>query len=109
MKGEFAPIYLGMGRGLAALTRATHTAKHHLLHSPSVSGSKKKKKTRAKGEYPDAVISSADKFVNKSFLKKGAHIQNPNPPLPDPIQPNPFTQSRGAETLKTVGVNPSRR
>ena len=46
----------------------------------------------AEVEYPDAVISSADKFVNKSFLRKVAHIQDANPTLPDPIRPNPFTK-----------------
>lgn len=41
---------------------------------------------------PDAVISSADKFVNKSFLRKVAYIQDTNSTLPDPVRPNPFTR-----------------
>ncbi|KAF4368046.1 uncharacterized protein LOC115706021 [Cannabis sativa] len=109
MKGEFVPIYMVMGMVLAALTMATHTAKQQLLHSPSVNVSKKKRETVAEVDYPDAAIISADKFINKSFLRKVAHIQDANPTLPDPTRPNPFTQSRETETLKTVGVNPSRQ
>ncbi|PON35657.1 ribosome biogenesis NEP1-like protein [Parasponia andersonii] len=108
MKGEFAPIYMVMGMVVAAVTIATHTAKQQLLHSPAVNINKKKRETMPEVDDPDAVISSADNFVNKSFLRKVAHIQDADPTLSDPVRPNPFTRSRNAETLKTVGVDPSR-
>ncbi|EXB96156.1 hypothetical protein L484_017004 [Morus notabilis] len=108
MKGEFAPIYMVMGMVVVAVTIATHTAKQQLLHSPAVNINKKKRETMPEVDDPDGVISSADKFVNKSFLRKVAHIQDHNPTLRDPVRPNPFTRPRNAETLKTVGVDPSR-
>ena len=79
MKGEFAPIYIVMGMVAAALTIATHTAKQQLLHSPTVHVSKKKRETMPEVDDPDGVINCASNFVNKSFLRKVAHIQDTDP------------------------------
>ncbi|XP_059448903.1 uncharacterized protein LOC132180074 isoform X2 [Corylus avellana] len=108
MRAEFAPIYMVMGMVVVAMSIATHTAKQQLMHSPAVHVSKKRRESLPEVEDPDGVLSSADKFVNKSFLRKVAHIQDSKPTLPDPVRPNPFTRPRNADTLKSAGVDPAR-
>ncbi|XP_062160642.1 uncharacterized protein LOC133867884 [Alnus glutinosa] len=108
MKAEFTPIYVVLGLVAVAVSIGTHTAKQQLMHSPTVHVSKKRRESMPEVEDPDRVISSADKFVNKSFLRKVAHIQDNKPTLPDPIRPDPFTSPRNAETLKSAGVDPAR-
>lgn len=93
MKGEYAPIYIVMGMVAVAVSIGTHTAKQQLLHSPVVNLNKKKRESIPEVEDPDTVITSADKFINKSFLRKVAHIQNDTKTLPDPVHPDPFTRS----------------
>lgn len=93
MKAEFAPIYMVLGMVVVAVSIGTHTAKQQLMHSPTVYLSKKRRESMPEVEDPDRVISSADKFVNKSFLRKVAHIQDNKPTLPDPVHPDPFTRS----------------
>jgi hypothetical protein len=93
MKAEFAPIYMVMGMVVVAVSIATHTAKQQLMHSPTVHVSKKRRESLPEVEDPDGVLSSADKFVNKSFLRKVSHIQDSKPTLPDPVLPDPFTRS----------------
>lgn len=93
MKAEFTPIYVVLGLVVVAASIGTHTAKQQLMHSPTVHVSKKRRESMPEVEDPDRVISSADKFVNKSFLRKVAHIQDNKPTLPDPIRPDPFTRS----------------
>lgn len=94
-----------MGMVLAALAMATHTEKQQLIHFPSISLSKKKRETLREMEAPNNTINSADKFINKSFLRKLAHIQEGNPSSIDPSQHNPIAKPRNTETLKTAGVN----
>ncbi|XP_031268075.1 uncharacterized protein LOC116126529 [Pistacia vera] len=108
MTGEFAPVYMVLGMLVVALTIGTHTAKQQLAHCPNVSVSKKKRRSISEVEEPDHAVSSADRFVNKSFLRKVAHIQDNKQNLPSPTRPNPFTSPRNVETLKTAGANPSR-
>ncbi|XP_057981270.1 uncharacterized protein LOC131166711 [Malania oleifera] len=104
-----APMYMMLGMVLVAVTIGAHTAKQQLVHSPTVQVSKKKRECVPEVEEPDLVVDSADKFINKSFLRKIAHIQENNHTLPDTTRVDPFTRPREAETLKSVGVNPSRR
>ncbi|XP_023513989.1 uncharacterized protein LOC111778418 [Cucurbita pepo subsp. pepo] len=76
MKGEYAPVYIVLGFVGIVLMMGTHTAKQQLLHSPVVNVSKKKRESIPEVEEPDTVINSADKFINKSILRKVAHIQD---------------------------------
>ncbi|XP_030469232.1 uncharacterized protein LOC115687722 isoform X2 [Syzygium oleosum] len=108
MRGEYAPLGMVLAMVLVAMMMATHTAKQQLVHSPGVKVSKKKRETVPEVEDPDGVISSADKFLNKSFLRKVAHIQEDTRTIPDPVRANPYTKPREAETLKMAGVNPAR-
>lgn len=91
-RAEFAPIYIVMGMVVGALTMGTHTAKQQLMHSPSVQVSKKRREMIPEVEDPDHSINAADKFLNKSFLRKIAHIQEDKRTLPDPVRANPYTR-----------------
>lgn len=98
--GEFAPIYVVLGLLAVAVTIGTHTIKQQLAHSPSVSLSKKKRSSFSEVEDPESAVNSSDKFVNKSFLRKVAHIQDDNRVLPDTARPDHFTRAGNAHTLK---------
>ncbi|EEF50134.1 conserved hypothetical protein [Ricinus communis] len=108
LMGEFAPVYMVMGFVSVAIGIGLHTAKQQLVHSPSVNISKKRRESLPEVDIPEVVSCNGDKFINKSFLRKVAHIQKDKRTLPDPTLPNPYTRSREAETLATVGVNPRR-
>ncbi|XP_051116091.1 uncharacterized protein LOC127241204, partial [Andrographis paniculata] len=93
---------LGIIGGLvgAAGCIAIHTAKQQLFHSPSVQVTKQKRECIPEVDNPDAVIKSASKFENKSFLRKIAHIQGKES-IPHSRRP----QNRETETLKSIGIN----
>ncbi|XP_039172687.1 uncharacterized protein LOC104453110 isoform X2 [Eucalyptus grandis] len=109
LRGEYAPVGMVFAMLLVAMTIGMHTMKQQLAHSPGVRVSKKKRETVPEVDDPDSVVRSADKFLNKSFLRKVAHIQENKRTLPDPVRANPYTKPREAETLKMAGVNPTRR
>ncbi|KAA8532273.1 hypothetical protein F0562_032306 [Nyssa sinensis] len=92
ISGEFAPVYMVLGMIMVALSIGAHTAKQQLLHSPGVRINKKKRESIPEVDDPDAVVGSADKFVNKSFLRKVAHIQDHDRVLSDPVRAEPFTR-----------------
>lgn len=92
MRSEYAPLGMVLAMVLVAMMMGTHTAKQQLVHSPGVKVSKKKRETVPEVEDPDGVISSADKFLNKSFLRKVAHIQEDTRTIPDPVRANPYTK-----------------
>ncbi|KAG8648402.1 hypothetical protein MANES_09G173000v8 [Manihot esculenta] len=98
LTGEFAPVYIVMGMVVVAISIGVHTVKQQLVHSPAVNITKKRRGSMPEVDIPDAVTSNGNKFINKSFLRKVAHIQ-------DDKRPDPFTRSRNAQTLSTVGVN----
>ncbi|KAK9276754.1 hypothetical protein L1049_006290 [Liquidambar formosana] len=104
VKGEFAPVYMVMGMLLVAMSIGAHTAKQQLVHSPSVRVSKKRRKSIPEVEDPDRVVASADKFVNKSFLRKVAHIQEHHPTLPHPAAPHPFTRWWEMQMMRAVNA-----
>ncbi|CAL9076015.1 unnamed protein product, partial [Musa textilis] len=97
------------GLVVVALSIGGHTAKQQLVHSPSVWVSKKKRESIRVVEMPDQVAGEAGRFVDKSFLRKVAHIQDLDAArsgTSDPIRPVPFNTPRATESLKSVGVNP---
>ncbi|BFG15959.1 hypothetical protein CerSpe_022330 [Prunus speciosa] len=109
-KAENAPVAIVLGFITVPIIIGLHSLKQQLMHAPSVVFDKKKRESMFEVEEPDVAMSSSDKFINKSFLRKVGHIQDPgNPTMPDPVQRDAFTRPRTAETLKTVGVDPSRR
>ncbi|XP_024928014.1 uncharacterized protein LOC107413276 isoform X1 [Ziziphus jujuba] len=104
IKGEFAPVMVVMGMVVVAMAIGTHTAKQQLMHSPTVYINKKKRETMPEVSDPDGVLRSADKFVNKSFFRKVAHIQENKNTLPDPTRPNPFTTYTGLEMWRALNL-----
>lgn len=83
-------IVLGM-TGTAVML-AGHTAFQQLARAPSVHVNKRRRETMPEVEEPDRTIECADKFINRSMLRKVAHIQQTNPTITDTVHPNPFTQ-----------------
>ncbi|XP_054795154.1 uncharacterized protein LOC129300605 isoform X2 [Prosopis cineraria] len=104
--GEWAPVQIVFGMVSVAVMLAAHTAYQQLVRSPSVHVNKKRRESMPEVDEPDLTIDSADKFINRSMLRKVAHIQENKNTLSDPVHPNPFTHPRTAETLKTAGVEP---
>ncbi|XVE66142.1 hypothetical protein DITRI_Ditri08aG0056700 [Diplodiscus trichospermus] len=96
--GEYAPIAVVGAMVLVALGIAIHTAKQQLCHSPGVVITKKRRGSIPEADDPVETLASANKFLNKSFLRKVAHIQDDRRTLPDPSRPDPFTRPRKAET-----------
>ncbi|KAK1319260.1 hypothetical protein QJS10_CPB04g00065 [Acorus calamus] len=109
MRGEFVPVYVVLGMIVVAVSIGAHTAKQHLVHSPGVYVSKKKRESVPEVDDPDRVADEADKFVTKSFLRKVAHIQDFDAiraGLSDPTRADPFAHPRTVESLKSVGLDP---
>ncbi|KAI9089754.1 hypothetical protein K1719_029047 [Acacia pycnantha] len=102
--GEWAPIQIVFGMVSVAVMLAAHTAFQQLARAPSVHVNKKRRESFPEVYEPDRTIDSADKFINRSMLRKVAHIQENRNTLSDPVHPNPFTHPRTAVTLKTAGV-----
>ncbi|KAK7308041.1 hypothetical protein VNO77_41632 [Canavalia gladiata] len=108
-KAELAPVYIVCGMVVMALTIGTHTAFQQLARSPTVHINKKRRETMPEVYDPDRTMNCATKFIDGSFLRKISHIQENKATLQDPLHPNPFTHPRTAETLKTMGINTSKR
>ncbi|CAF2038995.1 unnamed protein product [Brassica napus] len=105
--GEFAPVAIIGGFVALAVAMAGHSLKQQLMHAPGVSTRKNRRAAVAEVDDPDNCVSSADKYINKSWLRKVGQIQDKSSAiLSDPTRPNPFTTPRNAETLKSVGVAP---
>ncbi|KAK7405921.1 hypothetical protein VNO78_07533 [Psophocarpus tetragonolobus] len=92
VKAEFAPIYIVCGMVGVAVAIGTHTAYQQLARSPTVHINKKRRETLTEVSDPERTINSASKFIDGSFLRKLSHIQENNPTLHDPANPNPFTR-----------------
>ncbi|MED6201688.1 hypothetical protein PIB30_097455 [Stylosanthes scabra] len=108
-KLDSVPIYMIWGFVGLAVTFACHTGFQQLARSPTVHVNKHRRETMPEVSDPDRTINCADKFINGSFLRKVAHIQDNKTTLNDTSRPNPLTAPRNAETLKTVGVDPTLR
>ncbi|XP_010418315.1 PREDICTED: uncharacterized protein LOC104703921 [Camelina sativa] len=105
--GDFAPVaIIGGFVGLTVLM-AGHSLKQQLVHAPAISTRKNRRAAVAEVDDPENCVSSADKFINKSWLRKVGQIQDKSKAiLSDPTRPNPYTTPRNAETLNSVGVAP---
>ncbi|TQD78161.1 hypothetical protein C1H46_036290 [Malus baccata] len=109
-KPQNAPVAVLLGFIMVPVAIGTHSALQQLMHAPMVVVDKSKRESMQEVDYPDVAVSSSDKFINKSFLRKVGQIQEPGSrSMPESVQHDPFTRPRTAETLKTAGVDPSRR
>ena len=93
LKFELAPLYVLLGMVGAGVIIGIHTVKQQLMHSPTVRVNKKRRVSLPEIEDPELIINNSDKFVNKSFLRKVAHIQDRKPVLPDPTRVDPYARS----------------
>lgn len=92
-KPENAPVAIVLGFITVPIIIGLHSLKQQLMHAPSVVFDKKKRESMFEVEQPDVAMSSSDRFINKSFLRKVGHIQDPgNPTMPDPVQRDAFTR-----------------
>ncbi|WZZ13047.1 hypothetical protein YC2023_106136 [Brassica napus] len=101
--GEFAPVAIIGGFVALAVAMAGHSLKQQLMHAPGVSTRKNRRAAVAEVDDPDNCVSSADKYINKSWLRKVGQIQDKSSAiLSDPTRPNPFTtksQSNGPDSV----------
>ncbi|XP_019447706.1 PREDICTED: uncharacterized protein LOC109350852 isoform X1 [Lupinus angustifolius] len=109
LKADLAPVYIVCGMVVVAVSIGVHTAYQQLARSPAVHVNKKRRESVPEFSEPDHTIKSSNNFINGSFLRKLSHIQENKATLNDPLHPNPFTHPRPAETLKSVGIDPSKR
>ena len=90
--GEFAPVAIIGGFVALAVAMAGHSLKQQLMHARGVSTRKNRRAAVAEVDDPDNCVSSADKYINKSWLRKVGQIQDKSSAiLSDPTRPNPFT------------------
>ncbi|CAH2073713.1 unnamed protein product [Thlaspi arvense] len=108
-KGDFVPIYVSIGMISLSVSFGVYTAYHHLHENPSVRVNKKTRATVSEVEDPDRVVNEADRFANRSWFRKLAHVQeyDKQDVIPDPIRKDQFAHKpRAPLTLKDVGVDP---
>ncbi|CAA7026915.1 unnamed protein product [Microthlaspi erraticum] len=107
-KGDFIPIYVSIGMISLSVSFGVYTAYLHLHENPSVRVNKKTRATVSEVEDPDRVMNEADRFANRSWFRKIAHVQefDKQEVIPDPIRKDQFAHKPRAVTLKDVGVDP---
>ncbi|KAK7852396.1 hypothetical protein CFP56_039127, partial [Quercus suber] len=79
LKFELAPLYVLLGMVGVGVTIGIHTMKQELMHSPTVRVNKKRRVSLPEVEDPEVIIKNSDNFLQKSFLRKVAHIRDRKP------------------------------
>ncbi|CAL9229505.1 unnamed protein product, partial [Arabidopsis halleri] len=107
-KGDFTPVYVSIGLISLSVSFGVYTAYLHLHENPSVRVNKKTRETVPEVEDPDRVLNEADRFANRSWFRKIAHVQefDKQDVISDPIRKDQFAHKPRAVTLKDVGVDP---
>ncbi|KFK25122.1 hypothetical protein AALP_AA8G068600 [Arabis alpina] len=108
-KGDFIPIYVSIGMISLSVSFGLYTAYLHLHENPSVRVKKKTREIVPEVEDPDRVLNEADRFANRSWFRKIAHVQEfdkQNGVMDDPIRKDQYAHKGRAVTLKDVGVDP---
>lgn len=108
-KGDYIPVYVALGMIVLSATLGLVTAKQQVAYNPSVRVSKKRRETIPEVVEPERVLDESDKFVNRSFFRKVAHVQDfdaVRTGTHDPTRADPFKTTKKAVTLQDVGVNP---
>ncbi|KAI4336413.1 hypothetical protein L6164_014944 [Bauhinia variegata] len=111
VKGDYVPVYVAIGMIALSTSLGLHTAWQQLRHSPTVRVKKQRRETLPEVVEPEHVVEESEKFLNKSFFRKVAHVQeyyNPEKQvIPDPIRKDAYAHPPRVETLKSVGVDPA--
>ncbi|EOA21707.1 hypothetical protein CARUB_v10002143mg [Capsella rubella] len=107
-KADFTPVYVSIGMISLSVSFGLYTAYLHLHENPSVRVNKKTRETVPEIEDPDRVLDEADRFANRSWFRKIAHVQefDKQDVISDPIRKDQFAHKPRALTLKDVGVDP---
>lgn len=108
-KAEFVPVYVALGLIALSTTLGLVSAKQQLLYAPNVRLKKKLRETIPEVVFPDKAVDEGNKFIEKSFFRKVAHVQELGSGLqyiPDPTRKDIFAHPLRAETLKSVGIDP---
>ncbi|XP_027169746.1 uncharacterized protein LOC113769489 [Coffea eugenioides] len=110
LKAEFVPVYVALGLIAMSTSFGTYTALHQLKRAPNVYVKKSRRETVPEVAEPERVAEDVDQFINKSFFRKVAHVQDsdrqdtvPNPIAGDVYAWKPHFK---AATLKDVGAEP---
>ncbi|CAJ2676727.1 hypothetical protein L195_g044740 [Trifolium pratense] len=110
-KQDFVPVYVAVGMIALSTMLGLHTAWQQLRNNPTVRVKKQRRETVPEVVEPDHVMEESDKFFKNSFFRKIAHVQERSYPdhnqVPDSINKDAFAYKPRAETLKSVGVDPS--
>ncbi|CAK7336874.1 unnamed protein product [Dovyalis caffra] len=77
-KTEFAPVYVALGLITLQVSLGLASAKQQLLYAPNVRVKKKLRETIPEVVVPDRVVDEGEKFIEKSFYRKVAHVQELN-------------------------------
>lgn len=108
-KGDFVPVCVAIGMIALSVSLGLFTATQQLARSPNVYVRKKTRESLPEVHDPDKVVNDAERFLNKSFFRKVAHIQEfdyGDLPVPDPIRKDAYAHKLHVETLNSVGVDP---
>ncbi|KAJ7945202.1 NADH-ubiquinone reductase complex 1 MLRQ subunit [Quillaja saponaria] len=110
VKGDFVPVYVSIGMISLSVILGLYTAKQQLMHSPTVYVKKERRKTLPEVVEPEHVAEEAEKFFEKSFFRKVAHVQDADNAdkqvIPDPIRKDAYAYRPKIVTLQSVGVDP---
>lgn len=107
-RGDFVPVYVALGMIGLSLSIGLYTAKQQLMHGPNVFVRKKRRETLPEVVEPEHVLDCAEKFVQRSFFRRLAHVQDPkmNYSIKDATRGDAYAHQPKAVTLKSVGVDP---
>ncbi|XP_076891136.1 uncharacterized protein LOC143542436 [Bidens hawaiensis] len=109
LKGDYVPVYISLGLILMSVSIGTYTATHQLKRSPNVFVRKSKRETLPELVEPEKVAQESAEFINKSFFRKIAHVQDADRQdiMADPIRGDTCAMHQKkpyVESLKSVGV-----
>ncbi|KAI5569645.1 hypothetical protein BDE02_12G090400 [Populus trichocarpa] len=102
-------VYVGPAADFGYLDLVAASTKQQLLKAPNVRVKKKLRETIPVVVVPDKVVDEGKKFVEKSFYRKAAHVQEFEigiQYMPNPICKDVYAHPLKAETLKSVGIEP---
>ncbi|KAH6832437.1 hypothetical protein C2S53_020296 [Perilla frutescens var. hirtella] len=75
-KGDFFPVMMAVGMIGLSVSFGVFTAWHQLGRGPNIYVKKSRRETIPEVVEPERVAEEAEKFVNHSFFRKVAHIQD---------------------------------
>ncbi|CAI9113771.1 OLC1v1014440C1 [Oldenlandia corymbosa var. corymbosa] len=108
IRPEYAPVYVALGLIGMSISFGALTVRHHIKWAPNVRVKKSKRETVPEVVEPETVVEEANNFVNNSFFRKVAHVQDYDRQdvIPDPIRGDVYSRKNTGrvETLKDVGV-----